>query len=48
MNKEDAVRIWGTTMSNEELEEWIDIVNKRDSEFEDDEEFIGETIQIKK
>jgi hypothetical protein len=48
MNKEEAIRIWGSTLSDEELEEWIQIVNKRDNDFDSDDEFIGETIEIKK
>lgn len=48
MNLEEAKRIWGDgTLSQKELEEWLELVNKRASECKDDTVFVGETIELK-
>lgn len=46
MNIEEAMRIWGSTLNEEEIREWVDITNKRIFECEEDEEDEGETISV--
>jgi hypothetical protein len=48
MDLEDARKIWrGSDMSEQELVEWVRLVNQRIKNFtEDEEQHVGETIEI--
>jgi hypothetical protein len=38
MNIEEAMRIWGSTLNEEEIREWVDLINFECDEDEEDEE----------
>ncbi len=46
MTIEMARKIWGDIMTDEELQEWVDLVNKRSKKCTLDKEVKGETIII--
>ncbi len=48
MTIEMARKIWGDIMTDEELQEWAETVNKRSKEFTTDKEDKGETILVNK
>jgi len=46
MNLDEARKIWGDAMTDEELKEWLELKNKRNPELDDPTIPEGATIEI--
>ncbi len=47
MDIQQARSIWGSDMSDEELQEWVELSNERKNEHKKDQEHEGETIEVR-
>lgn len=47
MDIQQARSIWGSDMSDEELQEWLLLSNQRKNEHKKDQEHEGETIEVR-